>query len=83
MARPSKHDGVVYKRGDSKVWWMRYRDASGGRRLESTNTDDWDEAQRRLRERLRARDNRTLEVLRRVNSLSRRLASACTKNLCR
>ena len=29
MARPSKHDGVVYRRGDSKVWWMRYRDSLG------------------------------------------------------
>ncbi len=44
MARPSKHDGVVYRRGESKMWWMRYRDASGARRLESTNTEDWDEA---------------------------------------
>jgi hypothetical protein len=26
MARPSNHDGVVYRRNDSKVWWMRYRD---------------------------------------------------------
>ena len=70
MARPSKHDGVVYRRGESKMWWMRYRDASGGRRLESTNTEDWDEAQRRLRERLQARDNRTLEVVRRGEQLT-------------
>ncbi len=69
MARPSKHDGVVYRRGDSKIWWMRYRDASGSRRLESTGTEDWDEAQRRLRERLQARDNRTLEVVRRGEQL--------------
>ena len=70
MARPSKHDGVVYRRGDSKVWWMRYRDASGDRRLESTNTDDWDETQRRLHERLHARDNRTLEVVRKGEQLT-------------
>jgi integrase len=49
---------------------MRYRDASGSRRLESTNTEDWDEAQRRLRERLQARDNRTLEVVRRGEQLT-------------
>jgi hypothetical protein len=49
---------------------MRYRDASGSRRLESTGTEDWDEAQRRLRERLRARDNRTLEVVRRGEQLT-------------
>ena len=52
------------------MWWMRYRDASGARRLESTNTEDWDEAQRRLRERLHARDNRTLEVVRRGEHLT-------------
>src|SRR5215469_15492184 len=69
MARPSKHDGVVYRRGGSKMWWMRYRDVSGVRRLESSNTEDWDEAQRRLRERLQARDNRTLEVVRRGEQL--------------
>ena len=52
MARPSKHDGVVYRRNDSSIWWMRYRDKTGCRRLESTNTTDWDEAQRQMRERL-------------------------------
>ena len=25
-ARPSKHDGVLYKRSGSEIWWMRYRD---------------------------------------------------------
>jgi integrase len=70
MARPSKHDGVVYRRDDSKIWWMGYRDKSGGRHLESTGTEDWDEAQRRLRERLQARDNRTLEVVRRGEQLT-------------
>ena len=64
MARPSKHDGVVYRRKDSKVWWMRYRDKTGRRRLESTNTTDWDEAQRQMRERLAARDNNTLDAVR-------------------
>ncbi len=69
MARPSRHDGVVYKRNDGNIWWMRYRDKTGCRRMESTGTDDWDEAQRRLRERLQARDNRTLEVVRRGEQL--------------
>jgi len=64
MARPREHDGVVYKRNDSNVWWMRYRDRSGTRCLESTNTADWDEAQRILRERLAARDNNSLDILR-------------------
>lgn len=43
---------------------MRYRDKTGRRRLESTNTTDWDEAQRQMRERLAARDNNTLEMVR-------------------
>ena len=34
MARPSKHDGVVYRRKESNIWWMRYRDKSGCRRLD-------------------------------------------------
>jgi integrase len=70
MARPSKHDGVVYRRNDSNVWWMRYRDKTGRRRLESTHTEDWQEAQRELRERLQARDNNTLHVVRRGEQLT-------------
>ena len=69
MARPSRHDGVVYQRNDSKIWWMRYRDKSGCRRLESTQTEDWQEAQRQLRERLQARDNNTLDIVRKGEQL--------------
>ncbi len=70
MARPSKHDGVVYRRNDSNIWWMRYRDKSGCRRLESTHTEDWQEAQRQLRERLQARDNNTLHIVRKGEQLT-------------
>jgi len=69
MARPSRHDGVVYQRNYSKIWWMRYRDKSGCRRLESTQTEDWQEAQRQLRERLQARDNNTLDIVRKGEQL--------------
>jgi len=69
MARPSKHDGVVYRRNDSKVWWMGYRDRNGKRVRESTDTSDWQEAQRKLRERLQARDDRILEVVRKGEQL--------------
>jgi hypothetical protein len=55
----------LYKREESKIWWMRYRDKDGIRRRESTLTEDWDEAQKRLRERLQARDNNMLPALRR------------------
>ena len=36
---------------------------NGCRRLESTHTEDWQEAQRKLRERLQARDNNTLHIV--------------------
>jgi integrase len=49
---------------------MRYRDKDGIRRRESTLTEDWDEAQKRLRERLQARDNNTLPALRRGQDLT-------------
>jgi len=65
-----KHDGGLYKREGSKIWWMRYRDKDGVRQRESTLTEDWDEAQKRLRERLQARDNNTLPALRRGQDLT-------------
>ncbi|MGI9074184.1 MAG: tyrosine-type recombinase/integrase [Bryobacteraceae bacterium] len=70
MARPVKHDGSLYKREGSKVWWMRYRDKDGIRQRESTFTEDWGEAQKCLRERLQARDNNTLPALRRGQDLT-------------
>ena len=70
MARPRRHDGVVYRRSGSQLWWMRYRDRSGQRREEPTATADWDEAQSRLRERLRARDGNILDIVRRGERLT-------------
>ena len=70
MARPVKHDGGLYKRDGSKVWWMRYRDKEGIRRRESTLAEDWGDAQKYLRERLQARDNNTLPALRRGQDLT-------------
>ena len=70
MARPSKHDGVLYKRDGTQFWWMRYRDKTGERRQEPTGTSDWHEAQRKLRERLHARDDNILEIVRKGEQLS-------------
>ena len=70
MARPVKHEGGLYKREGSKIWWIRYRDKDGVRQRESTLTEDWDEAQKRLRERLQARDNNMLPALRRGQDLT-------------
>jgi integrase len=69
LPRPSKHDGSIYPRKDGKVLWMVYRDRSGKRIRESTNTDDWQEAQRKLRERLQARDDKVLDVVRKGEQL--------------
>ncbi|MPY88632.1 MAG: hypothetical protein GEU99_11985 [Luteitalea sp.] len=69
MARPRKHDGVVYRRKDTQFWWMRYWDRAGKRREEPTGTADWKEAQKKLRERLRARDDNVLEIVRRGEQL--------------
>jgi integrase len=69
LARPSKHDGSIYPRNDGKVLWMVYRDRSGKRIRESTYTEDWQEAQRKLRERLQARDDKILDVVRKGERL--------------
>ncbi|HEV2729985.1 MAG TPA: phage integrase SAM-like domain-containing protein [Terriglobales bacterium] len=69
MARPRKHDGVVYKRNGTKVLWMCYVDRDGQRIRESTLTQDWQEANRKLRERLQARDDKVFEIVRRGEQL--------------
>jgi len=70
LARPVKHDGGLYNRKGSKIWWMRYRDKDGARQREATLTEDWTEAQKCLRERLQARDNNTRPALRRGQDLN-------------
>jgi integrase len=69
MSKPRRQDGVVYSRKDGKVLWIRYRDKSGKYCRESAETEDWDEANRKLRERLQARDGNLLEVIRKGESL--------------
>ena len=69
MARPVRHDGVVYRRKGTKSWWMRYRERDGTLTKESTFKDDWQEAQKKLRERLQARDENVLQVVRKGESL--------------
>jgi integrase len=69
MSKAQKHDGVVYARKDGNILWICYRDRSGKRCRESTGTEDWQEAHRKLRERLQARDGNLLEVIRKGESL--------------
>jgi integrase len=64
MARPLEQEGAVYRRQGTTFWWMRYRDRGGILRKESTGAKDWHAAQKKLRERLHARDGNTLDIVR-------------------
>jgi integrase len=69
MSKPRRQDGVVYPREDGKILWIRYWDRNGKPRRESSHTADWEEANRKLRERLQARDGNLLEVIRKGEAL--------------
>ncbi len=69
MSKPQKHDGIVYQRKDGRILWIRYRDRNGKPCRESTRTENWQEANRKLRERLQARDGNLLEVIRKGEAL--------------
>ena len=70
MPRARKYDGVVYRRTGTEIWWIRYRDRKGIARRESSQTADWQEANKKLRERLQARDQNLLEVIRKGETLA-------------
>jgi len=69
MSKARKQDGIVYSRKDGKILWIRYRDRNGKFCRESTQTEDWLEANKKLRERLQARDGNLLEVVRKGEAL--------------
>ena len=52
MSRHLQQDGCVFRREGTKFWWMRYRGRNGTLRRESTFTDDLQETQKKLKERL-------------------------------
>jgi integrase len=70
MPRARKYDGVVYRRAGTEIWWIRYRDREGVARRESSLTADWQGANKKLRERLQARDDNLLDVIRRGETLA-------------
>lgn len=70
MPRSRKYDGVVYRRHGTQIWWIRYRDRKGVARRESSQTADWEKANKKLRERLLARDANLLEVVRKGETLT-------------
>lgn len=61
--RPRHRGGKVYAREGTSVLWVRYRDADGKILRESTGTEDPDQADRFLRDRLDARDDGSLNRL--------------------
>jgi integrase len=70
MGRPIKHDGAVFRRKGTRFWWIRYRERDGTLHKESTFTEDWQEAQKKLRERLLARDGNVLQIVRKGENLT-------------
>jgi hypothetical protein len=60
----------LFIRPDPEILWIRYWDRNGKFHRESTHTVDWDEANRKLRERLQARDGNLLEVIRKGEALN-------------
>ena len=54
--RPRNTAGSLYRRRDSRVWWMSYRDHNGKFRQESTGRKEKGEAEKVMRKRLVARD---------------------------
>ena len=54
--RPRISGGSLYRRRDSSVWWMSYRDQDGRFKQESTGRKDQHEAEKVMRKRLVARD---------------------------
>lgn len=70
MPRTRKYDGVVYRRPGTQIWWIRYRDRKGIARRESSQTADWEDANKKLRERLLASDANLLEVVQKGETLT-------------
>jgi integrase len=70
MGGPIEHDGGVFRRKGTKFLWMQYRERDGTRRRESTFTEDRDEANKKLRERLQARDGNILQIVRKGESFT-------------
>ena len=56
--RPRNTSGSLYSRRDSRLWWMSYRDHNGRFRQESTGEREKGEAEKVMRKRLVARDER-------------------------
>jgi hypothetical protein len=60
---------LFYTRSGTSVLWMSYLDRNGKRIRESTFTQDWQEANKKLRERLLARDDMVLEIVKKGEQL--------------
>ena len=61
--RPKNANGSLYQRGDSRLWWIRYRDKRGRVRQESTGQRKREDAERILRKVLYERDEGLLPTV--------------------
>lgn len=61
--RPRKRLGTIFKRSNSRHWWVRYRDQRGRIVKESSKSEDREAAERFLRDRLDSRDDGTLSAI--------------------
>ncbi len=61
--RPPKLGGAIYRRKNSELWQVRYKDQKGEIIRESASTSDRQEAERFLRDRLDARDDGSLATV--------------------
>ena len=69
-ALPSVNCRFAFAKARSSWRQPQTRKKTGCRRLESTHTEDWREAQRQLRERLLATDNNTLHIVRKGEQIT-------------
>jgi len=63
QGRPTKTNGSLYRRGDSAIWWMRYRDHEGRIRQKSTGARNQADAEKVLRKAVYERDQGLLPAI--------------------
>jgi len=65
-----KHDGGQFRSDGSNFWWIHYRDRDGQRRPRTNKYRRLAGRQKQLRERLQAKDNKTLVLIRKGEELT-------------
>jgi hypothetical protein len=63
QGRPRKTNGSLYRRGDSTIWWMHFRDQDGRIKQLSTGVRNEAEAEKILRKAVYERDQGLLPAV--------------------